>query len=91
MFIEDSKFTQWTSWEACSQECDTGSQHRRRYCTDASNGGDNCPAKNLENLELYKQKRNCNKQPCPSKTNIYYIMAREKGFGLTKNIGVLLK
>ena len=56
----DGKWTDWSSWSACSSACGSGTQSRSRNCTNPppAYGGAPC---SLPSTEM----QSCNTQPCP--------------------------
>nr|XP_018669341.1 SCO-spondin-like [Ciona intestinalis] len=52
-------WTQWASWQLCTQTCGTGSHIRRRTCVSGTAGGPGCRGNELET-------QSCNTQLCPS-------------------------
>lgn len=53
----DGQWTEWHEWLQCSYSCNTGTKRRYRVCSGQSNGGEDCPGKNMETAL-------CNMQPC---------------------------
>merc|ERR550537_1590 len=57
----DCKLTPFSSWSSCSRPCGSGvSTRARKKISEASDGGQACPAKPSD----YVEKRACNTQPC---------------------------
>ena len=58
----DGGFTPYSNFSACSKTCGGGIQSRMRSCSNPQPryGGKNCTGD-------YKEARECNTQPCPSK------------------------
>lgn len=61
-FIVDGGFTPFSNFSSCSKTCGGGTQSRLRSCSNPEPqfGGKNCSGN-------YKETRECNTQPCPSK------------------------
>ena len=54
----DCEWTEWSSWDDCSETCGNGSQSRSRNSTGPFYGGENCTGDGEETQQ-------CNSIECP--------------------------
>jgi len=68
-------FSLWSAWTTCSKTCGTGSQSRRRTCSNPvpADGGQNCTGE-------YEQAKSCKLTSCPGKYVMLSLVSLLKGF-----------
>ena len=67
-------FSLWSAWTTCSKACGTGSQSRRRTCSNPvpADGGQNCTGE-------YEQAKSCKLTSCPGKYVMLSLVSLLKG------------
>jgi len=60
---EDSRFTNWSPWTACSITCGEGVKFSQRVCLPAKGGGKVCPNED-KFKDMYKRSEKCTKKDC---------------------------
>lgn len=72
--IVDGGFTPFSNFSSCSKTCGGGTQSRLRSCSNPEPqfGGKNCSGN-------YKETRECNTQPCPSKFDSSCLVRHSNG------------
>ena len=75
LILVNGGFSLWSTWTTCSKTCGTGSQSRRRTCSNPvpADGGQNCTGE-------YKQAKSCKLTSCPGKYVMLSLVSLLKAF-----------